>query len=42
LKKIRELAVQNGMASLHIDGLHKVKAGITTIDEILRVTICDS
>lgn len=42
LKKIRELAVQNGMASLHIDGLHKVKAGITTIDEILRVTICES
>ncbi|MHB0947342.1 MAG: GspE/PulE family protein [Sedimentisphaerales bacterium] len=42
LKKIRELAVQNGMASLHIDGLHKVKAGITTIDEILRVTTCES
>ncbi|MFA6186941.1 MAG: ATPase, T2SS/T4P/T4SS family [Phycisphaerae bacterium] len=41
-KKIRELAVQNGMASLHIDGLHKVKAGITTIEEILRVTTCES
>jgi type IV pilus assembly protein PilB len=37
LKKIRDLAVKNGMASLYIDGLHKVKAGITTIDEVIRV-----
>jgi type IV pilus assembly protein PilB len=37
LKKIRDIALKNGMTSLHIDGLHKVKAGITTIDEVLRV-----
>lgn len=41
LKKIRDLAAKNGMASLHIDGLHKVKAGITTIDEVLRVAACE-
>jgi type IV pilus assembly protein PilB len=38
LRKIRELAIKNGMASLRLDGLNKVKAGITTIDEVLRVT----
>jgi type IV pilus assembly protein PilB len=38
LRKIRELAVKNGMKSLRLDGLHKVNAGITTIDEILRAT----
>jgi type IV pilus assembly protein PilB len=38
IKKIKELAFKNGMASLRIDGLNKVKAGITTIDEVLRVT----
>ena len=37
LKALRKAAVDNGMAPLHIDGLEKVKAGITTIDEILRV-----
>ncbi|MBN1788331.1 MAG: Flp pilus assembly complex ATPase component TadA [Sedimentisphaerales bacterium] len=38
LRKIRELAIKGGMKSLRIDGLQKVSAGITTIDEILRVT----
>jgi type IV pilus assembly protein PilB len=37
LKKIRELACRSGMTSLRVDGLSKVKAGITTIDEVLRV-----
>jgi type IV pilus assembly protein PilB len=37
LKALRKAAVDNGMNPLHIDGLEKVKAGITTIDEILRV-----
>lgn len=41
LKKIRDLAIEKGMTSLHIDGLHKVKAGITTIDEVLRVAACE-
>lgn len=38
LRKIRELAIKNGMTSLRLDGLNKVKAGVTTIDEVLRVT----
>ncbi|MGA2915074.1 MAG: ATPase, T2SS/T4P/T4SS family [Sedimentisphaerales bacterium] len=38
LKKIRELAIKNGTTSLRLDGLHKVKAGIITIDEVLRAT----
>jgi type IV pilus assembly protein PilB len=38
LKQLREAALKNSMAPLHIDGVQKVVAGITTIDEILRVT----
>lgn len=38
LKALRAAAVKNGMVPLHVDGIEKVKAGITTIDEILRVT----
>ncbi len=41
LSKIRELAIKSGMKSLRYDGLHKVNAGITTIDEILRVTTAE-
>jgi type IV pilus assembly protein PilB len=37
LKTLRKMAVETGMQSLHLDGMEKVKAGITTIDEILRV-----
>jgi type IV pilus assembly protein PilB len=37
LKSLRAEAVRNGMVPLHLDGIEKVKAGITTIDEILRV-----
>jgi type II secretory ATPase GspE/PulE/Tfp pilus assembly ATPase PilB-like protein len=36
--KIREIAVQNGMRNLRTVGLQKVRDGITTLDEILRVT----
>jgi type IV pilus assembly protein PilB len=38
LKNLRAKAVENGMVPLLNDGLEKVKAGITTLDEILRVT----
>jgi type IV pilus assembly protein PilB len=41
LKKIREFAVKTGMTPLRLDGLCKVKAGITTVDEILRVTTAE-
>jgi type IV pilus assembly protein PilB len=38
LKKLRDKAVESGMVPLVNDGIEKVKAGITTLDEILRVT----
>ena len=38
LKQLRKAAIEKGMAPLYVDGIEKVKAGITTIDEILRVT----
>jgi type IV pilus assembly protein PilB len=37
LRNIREEAIKNGMVPLIIDGLEKVKAGITTVEEMLRV-----
>ncbi|MCK4999301.1 MAG: type II/IV secretion system protein, partial [Anaerohalosphaera sp.] len=38
LKDLRIAAIESGMKPLHIDGMGKVKAGITTFEEILRVT----
>jgi type IV pilus assembly protein PilB len=38
LKTLQKAALDKGMAPLHMDGIEKIKAGITTIDEILRVT----
>jgi type IV pilus assembly protein PilB len=35
---LREVAVQNGMKTLRETGLSRVRDGLTTIDEILRVT----
>jgi len=35
---IKEYAVSKGMKTLREDGLLKVAAGITTIEEVLRVT----
>jgi type IV pilus assembly protein PilB len=35
---LREVAVRNGMQTLRDTGLLKVREGITTIDEVLRVT----
>lgn len=35
---IRDMAVKNGMRTMLEDGLEKAKQGITTIDEVLRVT----
>ncbi|MDD2400725.1 MAG: GspE/PulE family protein [Clostridia bacterium] len=37
-KKILDLAVSNGMNSMFLDGVNKVKLGFTTVDELLRVT----
>jgi type II secretion system protein E len=41
LDQIRELARQQGMVPLRADGWAKVCAGVTTIDELLRVTSAD-
>lgn len=37
LTRLRSQAIENGMIPLYVDGAEKVRAGITTIDEILRV-----
>lgn len=42
MNKIREAAFANGMTSLRLDGLQKVKAGIITIDEVLRATTSET
>jgi len=38
LTELRTLAAQSGLKSLRTDGLEKVKSGLTTIDEVYRVT----
>jgi general secretion pathway protein E/type IV pilus assembly protein PilB len=38
---IKQAAIRNGMETLRVDGWNKVLAGITTIDEVLRVTKAD-
>jgi general secretion pathway protein E len=35
---LREVAVSNGMVTMYEDGLAKASAGVTTLDEVLRVT----
>jgi type IV pilus assembly protein PilB len=39
--KIRALAIENGMASLHAAGMEKMKQGITSINEIIKFTVSD-
>jgi general secretion pathway protein E len=36
--RMKDMAVRNGMATLFEDGLLKVKTGMTTLNEVLRVT----
>ena len=38
---IYETAMKNGMTPLRDAGIDKIKAGVTTIDEILRATVED-
>ena len=40
-QEIKELAVKAGMRTLRHSGLRKVTRGVTTIDEVLRVTFAD-
>jgi type IV pilus assembly protein PilB len=39
--KIRDVALKNGMRSLHAEALYKMKQGITTIKEVIKLTISD-
>ena len=36
--ELYNLAVETGMATLRQDGMEKVKAGITTVEEVFRAT----
>jgi type IV pilus assembly protein PilB len=38
LNEIRDIARESGMKSLRSDGMEKVRSGITTLDEVFRVT----
>jgi type IV pilus assembly protein PilB len=40
-KTIKDLALQEGMKTLRMAGLEKAKAGLTSLDEVLRVTGSD-
>jgi type IV pilus assembly protein PilB len=40
-KKLRAKALERGMLPLHADGIEKVKAGIVSIDEVLRTAVID-
>ncbi len=37
--ELRRKAIEQGMITLRQSGLHKVKAGVTTIDEVVRETV---
>ena len=39
LEKLRELAIQDGMRTLRMDGIEKVMAGLTDINQIYRVSL---
>lgn len=41
-KKLRSKALQKGMVPLYADGIEKVKAGIVSIEEILRTAATDN
>ena len=36
--EIQDLAVAEGMRTMYLDGLNKCLKGVTTLDEVLRVT----
>ncbi len=38
INELHRLAAESGMISLRADGMEKVKAGITTVEEVFRVT----
>ena len=40
-QELKKLAVRLGMKTLRRSGLNKIKAGVTSIEEVLRVTFGD-
>ena len=38
-QEIRRKAIEEGMFTLRRSGLEKIKAGLTTLDEVLRETV---
>ena len=42
VQALRQAAIAQGMCSLRMAGLHKVETGLTTMEEVLRVTPGDS
>jgi type IV pilus assembly protein PilB len=41
-KDVKEVALRNGMVSLRMSGLAKIKEGVTSIEEVLRETVRDT
>jgi type IV pilus assembly protein PilB len=39
--ELKQAAIAGGMATLRASGIHKILAGVTTPEEILRVTMAD-
>jgi type IV pilus assembly protein PilB len=39
--EIKEQAIRDGMNSLRMSGINKIADGVTTVDEVLRVTAKD-
>ena len=38
-EEIRKVAIEEGMQTLREDGLEKVKMGVTSLEEIMRVVV---
>ena len=39
VSQIRDLAIAQGMVTLRQDGIAKIKAGVTTVEEVMRETV---
>jgi type IV pilus assembly protein PilB len=37
--ELRKKAIDDGMITLRESGLHKIRAGVTTIEEVVRETV---
>ena len=38
LEEMRKIAAEQGMVALRSDGISKVRAGITTLEEVIRIS----